>query len=312
MSDAPGRQARYPLRAVMKRTGLSADVVRAWERRYAAVTPERSAGGQRLYSELDVLRLSLLARATAEGHSIGEIARLDTPALEALLHPKGARFSAEPPDLVGAFVSEALGAVERLESLVLETILKRAVFALGVERFVDGVVGRLMTEVGQRWHVGAISPAHEHLASDTMRRVLAWIGDAYELDRDAPRIVVATPSGEMHELGAMAVAAAAHGEGWRVVYLGPNLPARDIADAAQQVGAQVVALSVVYANGDSAAREIAETARAVGGDVDVVVGGSAAKRIEASAATAGVRVLSDIDSFRHVLRTARASPSDTG
>lgn len=298
----------------MKRTGLSADVVRAWERRYAAVTPERSAGGQRLYSELDVLRLTLLARATAEGHSIGEIARLGAPALEELLHPQRTRSLTEPVDLVGTFVSEALGAAERLDSLALENALKRAVFAVGVERFVDGVVGRLMTEVGERWHAGTISPAHEHLASDTMRRVLAWIGEAYAPDRDAPLIVVATPSGEMHELGAMAVAAAAHGEGWRVVYLGPNLPAGDIVNAAQQVGAQVVALSVVYANGangELAAREIAETARAVRGEIDVVIGGSAARRIESTAAEAGVRVLDGIDSLRHVLRSARAGRTRT-
>jgi methanogenic corrinoid protein MtbC1 len=258
-----------------------------------------------------VLRLSLLARATAEGQSISEIARLDAPALEALLHPQRARSLAEPADLVGSFVSEALGAAERLDSLALENALRRAVLALGAEPFVDGVVGRLMTEVGERWHAGTISPAHEHLASDTMRRVLAWIGDAYESDRDAPRIVVATPSGEMHELGAMAVAAAAQAEGWRVLYLGPNLPAGDIANAAQQVGAQVVALSVVYANGDSTAREIVETGRAVHGEADVIIGGSAARRIESAAAAAGVRVLAGIDSLRHVLRSVRASRPGT-
>ena len=84
MTDSTNRQARYPLRAVIRRTGLSADVIRAWERRYGAVSPDRSDGGQRLYTEEDVVRLVLLQKATAEGHSIGEIATLDVRALDAL------------------------------------------------------------------------------------------------------------------------------------------------------------------------------------------------------------------------------------
>ena len=313
MSDPPNRQARYPLRAVIRRTGLSADVIRAWERRYSAVTPERSQGGQRLYSERDVLRLSLLARATSDGHSIGEIARLDAPALEALLDAPQDRGGAERPDPVSGAVARALGATERLDPGALETILKRAVLTLGVDRFVDEIVGRFLTEVGTGWHRGAISPAHEHLASDTVRRVLAWIAEAYELEPDAPTVVVATPAGEMHELGAMTVAAAAHAEGWRVIYLGANLPAHYIASAAQQVGARVVALSLVYATGGEeggAAHEVAETARAVPDGVDVVVGGAAAQGLAAAQNGATVRVLSDVDSFRRMLRGMRATRTD--
>jgi DNA-binding transcriptional MerR regulator/methylmalonyl-CoA mutase cobalamin-binding subunit len=311
MSDPPNRYARYPLRAVIRRTGLSADVIRAWERRYSAVAPERSAGGQRLYSERDLVRLSLLGRATSEGHSIGEIARLDVPALEALLHPAATRDVAQQEDEVAQVVASASAAAERLDAGALEMILKRSVFTLGVDRFVDDVVGRFLTDVGDRWHGGAISPAHEHLASETVRRVLAWVGEVYELAPDAPSMVVATPSGEMHELGAMTVAAAALGEGWRVIYLGANLPARDIASAAQQVGARIVALSVVYANGDEIGREVLETARAVPEGVDVVIGGAAAQRL-AVGANGAVRVLSDIDSLRRKLRAASVTRSGSG
>ena len=80
-SDVP----RYPVRVVIARTGLTADVLRAWERRYGAVRPQRSGGRQRLYSEEDVTRLTLLRRATLAGHSIAEVARLRTEALEALV-----------------------------------------------------------------------------------------------------------------------------------------------------------------------------------------------------------------------------------
>jgi methylmalonyl-CoA mutase cobalamin-binding subunit len=110
----------------------------------------------------------------------------------------------------------------------------------------------------------------------------------------------------------MTIAAAAHAEGWRVISLGANLPARDIASAAQQVGARVVALSLVYANGDEkgAADEVGETARAVPDGVDVVVGGAAAQGLAASQNGATVRVLSDVDSFRRMLRGVWATRTD--
>jgi methanogenic corrinoid protein MtbC1 len=295
----------------MRRTGLSADVIRAWERRYRAVEPQRSAGGQRLYSERDVVRLSLLARATAQGHSIGEIARLDSAALESLLHLDGTRLAGDREDLVASAVSDALGAAAALDSGALEAILKRAALSLGVDRFVDDVVGRFLAEVGNRWHEGAMSPAHEHVASDTIRRVLAWVWEAYDVEPDAPRIVVATPSGEMHELGAMTAAAAAVSEGWRVVYLGANLPAHDIVNAAAQVGAHMIALSVVYANGDSAATEVSEVARSVPDGVEVLIGGASAHTVESVVKTASVRALAGIDSFRRVLRARRAARTAT-
>ena len=295
----------------MRRTGLSADVIRAWERRYRAVEPQRSAGGQRLYSERDVVRLSLLARATGQGHSIGEIARLDSAALESLLQAEGARHAGDREDPVASAVTDALGAAAALDSAALEAILKRAALSLGVDRFVDDVVGRFLAEVGNRWHEGAMSPAHEHVASDTMRRVLAWVWEAYDVEPDAPRIVIATPAGEMHELGAMTAAAAAVSEGWRVVYLGANLPARDIANAAAQVGAHVIALSVVYANGDSVSREVSEVARSVPDGAEVVIGGAGAQTMESTVKATGVRVLGGIDSFRRMLRAARFARSGT-
>jgi methanogenic corrinoid protein MtbC1 len=288
---------------------LSADVIRAWERRYSAVEPQRSAGRQRLYSERDVVRLSLLAQATAQGHSIGEVARLDLSALEALLHADEARRAGDPEDVVGAAVADALGATAALDGPALETVLKRAALRAGVDRFVDELVTRFLTEVGNRWHAGSLSPAHEHVASDTMRRVLAWVWEAYDLPPDAPRMVVATPSGEMHELGAMAAAAAALSEGWRVVYLGPNLPARDIANAAAQVGARVIALSVVYTDGAAIWSEVAEVARSMPDGANVVIGGAAAAAAENAVKPFGVRVLSGIDSFRHMLRAAQVARS---
>jgi methanogenic corrinoid protein MtbC1 len=294
------------VRAVIARTGLTADVLRAWERRYGAVRPRRSPGGQRRYSEEDVARLGLMRRATLGGHSIAGIARLDLPALEALVLEPPAMPDGAPPEAADALVAALLAATERLDAEGLEAVLKRGVFALGGAALVDHVVGRFLREVGARWQHGTLSPAHEHLASAIVRRVLAWITEAYVAGAEAPCLVVATPAGELHELGAMLVAAAAAEEGWRVVYLGASLPAAHVADAAAQVGARAVALSAVHAD-RPALHELGAVARALPHGVALLAGGAAAGRHGEVLRDAGVRVLPDIPALRRALRALRTA-----
>jgi MerR family transcriptional regulator, light-induced transcriptional regulator len=306
MTDSSNRQARYPLRAVIRRTGLSADVIRAWERRYGAVRPGRSEGGQRLYTEDDVIRLGLLQRATADGHSIGEIATLDGSALAALAaRGRAGSVSVQNGTGVAAVVADAIAATEALDQAILESVLKRAVLSLGATSFVDSVAAEVLHRIGDRWHAGTLAPFHEHLASDTVRRVLAWVSDAYGPNDLAPTVIVATPAGEFHELGAMIAAAAAAEEAWRVVYLGANLPAKDIVAAATKVNADLVALSIVYADGGSSIGEIRETARALPNGVGLVVGGAAVARLGPETLGPSVHVLSDIGSLRRLLRARR-------
>ena len=120
MADGANGEARYPVRAVIARTGLTADVLRAWERRHAAVRPLRTPGGQRLYSEEDVARLTLIRRATLAGHSLAEVARLDLPALEALLEEPPPAAGGPAAEAIDALVAAALTATERLDAPALE------------------------------------------------------------------------------------------------------------------------------------------------------------------------------------------------
>ena len=304
-----GDEPRYPVRAVIARSGLTADVLRAWERRYGAVRPQRSAGGQRLYSEEDVTRLTLLRRATLAGHSIAEVARLRTGALEALVDEPNADASRVAPDFEGAVVRAALAAAERLNGPALEGTLKRSALALGTG-FVDRIAPRLLTAVGERWHDGALSPAHEHLVTSVVRRVLDWLLDAHVPPARAPRLVVATPAGEHHELGAMLGAAAAVAEGWAVVYLGANLPASDIVAAAQQVRARAVALSAVYEKRGDTLAEVERTARALPRGTTLFAGGRAIDARNDALRDAGVRVLPDIPALRRALRRLRGGAGD--
>ena len=299
-------EPRFPMRIVMSRSGLSADLLRAWERRYGAVRPQRSAGGQRLYSEDDVARLTLLRRATLAGHSIAEIARLDMSALEALVEGPKPRHAEPAAELVAAITKAALQATERLDGPGVEAALKRGALTAGTASLVERIVPDFLWRVGDLWHAGTISPAHEHVASTAVRHVLGWAIEAYAPGARAPRIVVATPSGEMHEFGAMLAAAVAAEEGWRVVYLGASLPANAIVDAARQVGARAVALSVVYEE-RAVAEEVPAIARDLPRGTMLLLGGAPSQRPADALAESGVRMLTDMPALRRALWSLRAA-----
>ena len=296
-----------PVRVVIDRTGLSADVLRAWERRYGVVRPRRSAGGQRLYSPEEVERLTLLRAATQAGHSIAEVAQLDASALEALTEARApARSDAADGD-IAAVVKSAMEAAERLDGPAIEVELRRAGLLLGVRPLVDHVIAALLREIGNRWHRGEITPAHEHVASTAVRSVLAWAMGVYGPRKRSPRLLVATPAGELHEFGAMLAATAAAEEGWQVIYLGPNLPAKAIATAARQAEVRAVALSAVAQSGATVLKEVRALARALPNGVRLLVGGASLEPSEKALSRSGIRVLKDMSAFRRALRSLRSS-----
>jgi methanogenic corrinoid protein MtbC1 len=307
MND-PHAVPRHPVRVVSQRTGLSAHVLRAWERRYDVVSPSRSEGGRRLYSDQDIERFNLIRRATAAGHSIGMVAGLDDADLRAMVvEVEEAAPTAGREDGQSATAEESVALclhyMEALDGASLERTLRRSAVVLGVWDLVLQVLVPLIHEVGERWHSGRISPAHEHLATSVISRTLSWIMDSTSSNSSAPIMVAATPSGEPHELGAMLAAAAAAAEGWRVVYLGPNLPAEDIANAAKQVGAVCVAVSIVYP--ESASKAVAQVARMrelLAPTTAIIVGGPTQPEENMTPAN-GVHFVRDIAELPQLLET---------
>jgi DNA-binding transcriptional MerR regulator/methylmalonyl-CoA mutase cobalamin-binding subunit len=278
-----GARKRHPIQVVARRTGLSPDVLRAWEKRYGVVEPERSSGGRRLYSDEDIERLRLLRRATRSGRRIGQVAALKIEELAAIVREDERQAAeAEPEAALGelgaadAYLTAALGAVERLESRELEALLNRALVTLNAATVIEKVAGPLMRRLGELWGAGELQPAHEHLASVVLRRVLGRVIRSAEPVGAAPNVVVATPVGQRHEFGALFAAAAAAFEGWRVTYLGPDLPAQDIAIAARETGAEAAALSLVHPEGDpDLVEDLKELRLALPPAVPILVGGPA-------------------------------------
>jgi methanogenic corrinoid protein MtbC1 len=220
------------------------------------VSPARTEGGQRLYSDLDVERLRLLRRLTDEGHAIGRIASLPVEELARLAAESGATDGVAPSTEEGGQADEVeetrarsvgetlvavLRATRRLDAVELQAVLEQAAVTLGVPAFIDEVVAPALVRIGHGWADGSVSIAQEHMASTVFRRVLGWLLQLYEVRGSAPRLVVATLPSQLHEFGALMVATSAAAEGWAVTYLGPDLPVADLVGAAAQTDARAVA-----------------------------------------------------------------------
>lgn len=300
---SPSSAPRYPVRLVALRTGLSPHVLRAWERRYRVVSPTRTDGGQRLYSDLDVERLLRLRRLTEQGHSIGRIALLPLPEL-ARLEEKAPADTRETASAGAAdAATAALEATRRFDDLELQAVLERSAITLGVPVFVDQVVTPLLRRIGEGWSQHSVSVAQEHMASVVIRRVLGWLMRVYEVRNGAPRVVVVTPPHYAHELGALMAAASAAAQGWAVTYLGPDLPVADLVSAVGHSGARAVAISAVHQppQGGDLLGVLRDIRARLPADVTLLVGGARALEVRAEAEAAGARVVESLAEFRGLL-----------
>lgn len=303
MSEGKDRP-RHAIGAVERRTGLSVHTLRAWEKRYGAVQPFRTEGGHRLYSEEEVRRLRVLAELTEQGHRIGSVATVPMDELEDLLEAtrRDAAVTARPPGveaLEEARIRELMRGVRDLDTDRLEAAFRRAAMERSAHGLIEGVIAPFLRGVGRAWEEGEVSPAQEHLASRVVSRTLAWVLDAFRSEPSAPLIVVATPRGQRHELGALLAAATAAARGWRIAYLGGDLPGEEIAGAARATDAQAVGLSIVYPSDDpSMAAELRALRAGLGPGTAVLVGGAGAEGYAGVLEEIGGRRLDDYPALR--------------
>ncbi len=311
----------HSVRVVARRTGLTPDLLRAWEKRYGAVHPTRTEGGQRNYSDADIERLRLLVSATGAGRQIGQVARLANEELREIVAADARAAPASPPPAedeaaVSDYLLQALSAAERFDSATLESTLRAAALRLPSEQMLDRVIGPLLKAIGTGWHDGRFPPAKGHLATTVVRRVLTWMTDYSTPREDAPAIVVATPAFQMHDLGAMLAATAAASNGWRVTYLGASLPAEELVRAAKLANADSVALSIVHPIDDIRIdRELRELRAMLPAQTALVVGGAGAMAYADVLTEIGAERMGSIAALRtwlqgrSELHSSRAAPA---
>jgi DNA-binding transcriptional MerR regulator len=280
-------------------TSIPIDTLRAWERRYRVVEPERDHRG-RLYSQTDVDRLRLLRRAVDGGHAIGRVARLSTAELEALLAPAALEAPAPPAEVDLSALQDALG---RLDAAAFRRELSRLAATLSLRALCRDVALPFLHLVGEAWHAGRLGIGHEHMASAEIRSLLGALARLHEVRDGAPALVLATPAGELHEIGSLAAAVVASHAGLGAVYLGPDVPAADLVSAASRVSARAVVLGWTGARGDrrkQAEAAIAAVARDLPRGIELWVGGGGAS--DAVRLTGGRAVaLESFGAYEHAL-----------
>lgn len=258
------------IQAASIRSGLSAHVIRIWERRYAALTPTRTGTNRRMYCDAEIERLRVLRELTENGHRIGNIASLEVDQLVQLmtqviarprptLRPPGPAKAEETPDSPRTarstatalpenetdFVNQCMGATKSYNMDMLRRLLNQARVQFGQRCMIHRVICPLIHQVVKSWREGDMKPSHEHIATAVIREILMTPTLGSQVAPSAPEVMISTPAGEVHELGALLLAASARELGWRVTYLGLNLPTEDIVACARARQARAVALSLV-------------------------------------------------------------------
>jgi DNA-binding transcriptional MerR regulator len=288
--------AMFTIKAVSQATGLSIETLRAWERRYGIVAPDRDPNGRRSYRPEDVIRLRKLREATERGHTISKLARFSEAELNQLL---------SEPQLGGAkhvasqsFAEQMISAAQNYRPDDCDQALSMALALLPLSEVVNQVLTPVLLEVGRRWHAGEFTIAQERLVTSSVRKQVSSVVDTYNRIANGPLVVLATLSGERHELGILMCALLASSKGLRCQYLGPDLPAPDIAVFTDRVGAAAVALSMVST--DHMAKsvdELHELARQLPPPTEIWVGGLATRELRIEQLPARCRVLPDYPAF---------------
>ncbi len=295
---------KYPIRAVSRLTGIPVDTLRAWERRHRAVEPGRDERG-RLYGEAEVRKLTLLRRLVERGHAIGRIAGLGNAELERLLEA-GLEPAQRTSRLDVIDVADILACIDAYDLPAMERRIGRLAAVLSSRELVHQVVLPVLRQVGDGWLHGRFRTSQEHLASAAMRNLLGAILRVQSPRDAAGALVLATPEGERHEFGILAAAMVAASAGVGTVYLGPDLPAEDVAEAALRTGARAVAVGLTRTEGEpSPVAGALALAERVPRGVIVLAGGAAAMASEAELRRGGVAVIPDLDALEVTLRGMR-------
>ncbi|MFC8504123.1 MerR family transcriptional regulator [Pedococcus sp. NPDC057267] len=288
-------------------TGVPVATLRAWERRYAVVSPTRTAAGYRLYDDLAVRRLTAMAAlvaagwsprdaathvADAEGAGTGRPGSGERGVPAALEDGEGGE--GEPTAFAGADTTALSRAAAALDPRLAESALDEAFAVAGPEQAVDGWLLPALRVLGEDWRAGRVDVAGEHLVSAAVQRRLGAALDATGPPLGSATVVVGLPRGVRHELGITAFALLLRRAGLEVAYLGPDVPPESWAVVLRHHAPAAVVLGVPSANDVAAAREAVAVLGAADPSPTLYVGGSAQDAVGAGTVPLGHHVRSAV------------------
>lgn len=260
--EAPGA---LRIGELSRRTGVSPELLRAWERRYGLLRPTRSAGGLRLYSPGDLARVHAMQRHLAEGFAAAEAATL------------AARADAQDEELVAPDAGKSLAAaLASFDDGGAQAAFDILLGQLSIDTLLRDVVVPYLHELGERWERGEVSIAQEHFASTLLRGRLLGLARGWGRGI-GPVAVLACAPGEQHDLGLLAFGLALRARGWRIVYLGADTPIASVADTVRSFDPAIVVVSAVDPRAFS--RHAADL-RQLAGETRLCLGGAGAAGME--------------------------------
>ena len=284
---ADALELTYPLRTAARLTGLSPELLRAWERRYGVVEPVRTPGGTRRYTADDLERLRLVKAAVDAGQRVSQVAHLEGDELKRL-----AGGADEPRST--QHLEALLAPLESLDALDFQHRIATHLSVLGAVRFAREVAIPVVQEIGERWTRGEMGIAQEHLATSVLRSLLGSAVTPSVQAFRGPRVVFGTPTGERHEIGLLLAALTASAAGANPLYLGTELPAEDLLRAVEETDAAALALSLVTIPDSEASRTVNALWGGMAEGVHLWLGGSLASRLELPD---GIEVIQDLESL---------------
>jgi methanogenic corrinoid protein MtbC1 len=247
------RTPAYNLKAVLTETGLTADVLRAWERRYGLPLPQRTSGGQRLYSQYDIALIKWLKARQAEGLSISRAIDLWKETVNAGHDPLanypgiGSRSFAPrlapSEDQVEILRRRWLETCYSFDEAAADQILNQAFSLYSIETVCTDLLQHGIKIIGDWWYHGEASVQNEHFASAiAARRVETLIASTPSPTRPQT-VLVGCPPGELHAFPALLLTLFLRRRGFNLVYLSTDVPAEHLTDTNSIVHPDLVALA---------------------------------------------------------------------
>jgi methanogenic corrinoid protein MtbC1 len=265
-AERPDAEPRLRIGELSRRTGVRADTLRAWERRYGVFSPSRSEGGFRLYAAADEQRVRAMSALIAAGTAPAEAARQVVA---------GNRPPAGPdPAPVGELGLRLREALERFDEAQANAVLDHAIATLSVEAVATRVVLPALEQVGDRWQRGEASVGQEHFATNIVRGRLMGLARNWGAG-SGPLAILACPPGELHDIGLLVFGLVLRNRGWRIAYLGANTPIESVADTVERLTPRAVVLAALTPGPFIDATD--EIAR-LGGRTEVWLAGAGADR----------------------------------
>ena len=271
--------ARLTIGTLSRATGVPVETLRTWEARYGFPAPDRRPSGHRLYPASCVTRVRRVAEAIARGHRASVAVAASEEQLGALLSTL--ERPAAAPRYTGALDDEALrrylDAVVALDDALLARLLRSDYERLGVMSFLHQCVAPLIVHIGDAWHAGTLQVRHEHVFSQCVTDVLRTLRAPFDANASGALVVFATLPGERHGLGLQMAALVAASQGCRVLSLGTDTPADEIASVARQLSARAVAISVSSSSNEADTEaHLAALRQALPRRMALIVGGAGA------------------------------------